>query len=348
MCCLEKHPCKSRNLQPIHQHLQHKDAFIYWISWGYLLTVASLWIAVFWGDDDWWLTTMILFGPRWFALLPLVVLMPLAVWKNRRVLLPLLLAALIVLGPFMGLQVHLPLSAPTKLPRLRVLTCNVDGNHSKQELLSAMIANSNSDIIAFQESPDRLKKLLPPSWYLLRKGEFMIFSRYPLKENDSVRQHQNMLVSTVRTPMGDVTFCTVHLPSTRYGLTDILDNRTILNPSRKGLLLLQTRARRQASEDVQHTIAACRLPVIVAGDFNLLEESTIYREYWRWYRNAFSSAGFGYGWTQRTKIRKIPNVVRVDHVLLSNDLRAVSCRVGSDVGSDHLPLIADVVYEKIR
>jgi endonuclease/exonuclease/phosphatase (EEP) superfamily protein YafD len=319
---------------------------IRWLSWLYLVVAVLSWATVYFGDDQWWLGTMVLFGPRWLLLLPLAVLVPLAAWQDRRLLVPLLLGALIVLGPFMGLQLHRELAAPDNQPRLRVLTCNIDGKHANVKLLHALIAETDADIVALQEFAGDLKNVVPPSWHLLRKEELVIFSRYPLRKLDAVRSHPNMLASVVRSTMGDITFCTVHLPSTRFGLTNLVDRHTLVRPERNGLLLQQTSERRQAAEEAQQAIAALKLPVIVAGDFNTLVESPIYREFWHGYRNAFSTRGFGYGWTERARIQGIRNVVRIDHVLMSNDLKALSCRVGSDIGSDHLPVIAEIVYDK--
>lgn len=313
------------------------------LSWLYLVAVILSWATAYFGDDQWWLATMVLFGPRWMALLPLAVLVPLAAWQERRLLLPLLLGALIVLGPFMGLQLHRELAAPENQPRLRILTCNIESRYANAKRLAAMIVETDADIVALQESSD-LRNVVPHSWHMLRQGELVIFSRYPLQKQDAVRSHPNMLACVVRSTMGDVTFCTVHLPSTRFGLTNLVDRHTLVRPARNGLLLQQTGQRRQAAEEVQQAIAALKLPVIVAGDFNTLVESTIYREFWRGYRNAFSTRGCGYGWTERARIQGIRNVVRIDHVLMSNELRAVSCRVGNDVGSDHLPLLADITY----
>jgi endonuclease/exonuclease/phosphatase (EEP) superfamily protein YafD len=81
------------------------------------------------------------------------------------------------------------------------------------------------------------------------------------------------------------------------------------------------------------------LPTIVAGDFNLPVESAIYRTHWGDLRNAFSRAGIGTGYTKHTRYWG----VRIDHVLASGDIGTHRSFVGRDVGSDHLPLIADLV-----
>lgn len=291
---------------------------------------------------------MLLFGPRWLVLLPLVFLLPVTALCDRRMLIVLLLAACVVAGPLMGVCINRPQEVSPGQPRLRVLTCNVEGKHLKKTLLAAQIAASDADVVALQECPSDGKQVIPPLWYMLQHGEFLIGSRYPLQKNNTVQSHKYLLAAVIKTPLGDVTFCTVHLPSTRFGLVDLLDRHTVVQPSRAGLLLQQTAARRAAAEQVQQALAAAPLPVVVAGDFNALVEGKIYREFWSGYRNAFSTRGFGYGWTERVLVAGIQNVVRIDHVLVSDTLRAVSCAVGTDVGSDHLPLIADVALDHAR
>jgi endonuclease/exonuclease/phosphatase (EEP) superfamily protein YafD len=90
-------------------------------------------------------------------------------------------------------------------------------------------------------------------------------------------------------------------------------------------------------------IARLTRPVIVAGDFNMPADSDIYRENWQGYANAFSKAGFGYGWTVRGGHRGIVIGARIDHILTDGGMRVLRCETGPDVGSDHLPLIADIV-----
>jgi endonuclease/exonuclease/phosphatase (EEP) superfamily protein YafD len=72
----------------------------------------------------------------------------------------------------------------------------------------------------------------------------------------------------------------------------------------------------------------------------------LFRTVWGGYRNAFSETGFGYGWTQRVSVRGLPIGIRIDHVLTRNGLKPLLCEVGPDMGSDHLPLIADVAVDR--
>ena len=84
--------------------------------------------------------------------------------------------------------------------------------------------------------------------------------------------------------------------------------------------------------------------LIIAGDFNMPTDSAIYRQYWSRYSNAFSTCGFGFGHTKQSVIRGLHYGLRIDHVLTDPFWRCRRCWVGPDLGSDHLPVIADFYW----
>lgn len=308
--------------------------------------------------DRWWLATLLLFGPRWLLSLPLVVLAPLTVWYERRLLIPLMITALLIFGPFMGY--NLPLykvvaSHKQGLPALRILTCNIQTGRVNPQDLDSLVKESSVDIVALQECPKEYKFSLPNGWQSERSGELAVLSRYPLRPVQSMTAlhpphkwpRTVLLHCVISTPGGDINLCTVHLPSPRYGLQGVLSRKTILNPARAGLLRQETDHRLKTSQDVQTAISALSQPIIIAGDFNMPAESSIYHRVWGSYSNAFSQQGMGYGWTERASLRGVDMAVRIDHILAGNGLIPIQCEIGPDVGSDHLPLIADIGRSKI-
>jgi endonuclease/exonuclease/phosphatase (EEP) superfamily protein YafD len=89
------------------------------------------------------------------------------------------------------------------------------------------------------------------------------------------------------------------------------------------------------------------VPLIVAGDFNQPVESTIYRRHWGRFRNAFDESGTGLGWTKREgRLLRI----RIDHILTdrAGGLRPRRSVLGPDLGSDHLPILADIAWPGTR
>ena len=63
--------------------------------------------------------------------------------------------------------------------------------------------------------------------------------------------------------------------------------------------------------------------------------------------DAFSSVGAGFGFTfpAEGRWRRIPapTCVRIDHILHTDAFRSVRCERGPSCGSDHYPLVADLV-----
>ncbi|RII27486.1 MAG: hypothetical protein CXR30_15360 [Geobacter sp.] len=333
-------------------------AWLSWLIWLYLFVTISLVGIMHLAGDRWWLATVLLFGPRWLLSLPLVVLVPLTACYGRRLLLLLMITTLLIFGPFMGYNLPLfKIVAPLKqrVPALRVITCNIQSGNFNPEHLFSLINESAPDVVALQECPKKFKLSLPSGWQLERAGELAVLSRYPLRQVKSMTAlhpphtwpRTVLLHCVISAPGGDIDFCTVHLPSPRYGLQSVLSRKTILNPARAGLLKQETEHRRKTSQDVRSVISALNQPVIIAGDFNMPVESNIYSQVWGAYSNAFSSQGVGYGWTEGASQRGIVMSVRIDHILTGSGLTPSRCQVGPDVGSDHLPLIADIGRTKL-
>ena len=321
-----------------------------WVCSAYLILVLAVWAAVYFAGDRWWLATLILFGPRWLMALPLLVLVPLAFWKNRRQLVTLLAGALIVFGPFMGFCLPLRGVWSDTRPALKVLTCNLQSGAFDGVALSYLILTSGIDLVALQECQQDLSKSVPKDWQVLQAGQLAILSRYPLRSGNSVPSfhppHQwprmTLLHCIVQTPEGEVTFCTVHLPSPRYGLETVLDRATLLSFSRRSLLNEEIVHRQNTSQAIRRAIDSLPLPMIIAGDFNMPADSPVFRQSWGGYANAFSRTGFGYGSTEEAVVGGMKFRVRIDHILTGAGLDSRSCWVGPSIGSDHLPLTAEI------
>ena len=296
--------------------------------------------------------TMLLFGPRWLLLLPLLLLVPLATMCNRRLLIPLVISAFLIVGPLM--RFNLPLgkvgSNYSGAEKLRVLSCNIDGAHCDISHLVSVIKEMSVDIVALQECPEEIKLLLPVGWYMIKDGSFAIISRFPVRKVNTVQITSPkskwpgtfLLHTIVHSPDGDIAVCTIQLPTPRVGLMRILDRYSFVRLSRSGKFYEETDRRRHVALEIRRYIETISMPVIIAGDFNTPVDSTIYRLVWSSFKNAFSEVGLGYGWTQRVSVRGFYYSSRIDHILTGKGLKPLLSEVGPDIGSDHLPLIADI------
>ncbi|NTV50320.1 MAG: hypothetical protein HGB32_11670 [Geobacteraceae bacterium] len=331
--------------------------YLQWVAYSYTALVFSALLFMYVSGDRWWPATMLLFGPRWLLALPLFLLVPLAVYYDRRLLLPLGIAALIIVGPFM--HFNLPLSKVTHsdysgTKKLRVLTCNLDSAKYDTSHLVSVISESSADIVALQECPEEIKLSLPPGWYMITARGLAVLSRFPLRKVNLVQvmppkgewPSTCLLHVNAQTPGGDVAVCSLQLPTPRFGLMQILDRYTFLRPSRSGLCLEETAFRHRAAQEVRRYIDTLSLPKIIAGDFNTPVDSSIYKSVWDDFTNAFSEAGCGYGWSQRVSVRNFSYSVRIDHILTGKRFTPLLSVVGPDIGSDHLPVIADLALVK--
>ena len=81
------------------------------------------------------------------------------------------------------------------------------------------------------------------------------------------------------------------------------------------------------------------VPVLLAGDFNMPADDSVMAGLHSAFRFGFEEAGWGYGYTRPTWLPW----VRIDHILAGPGWEFTHCRVGPDLGSDHLPVFAELV-----
>jgi len=322
--------------------------------WLYLGALVAVWALMYAAGDRWWLATLVLFGPRWVWGLPLAVLVPAVVaWRRWRWLGPLAASALILGGPLMGLCVPWAMLSRSDGPRLRVLSCNVKGHCRGNAVLNALVRQASPDLVALQGCWGEVRVEWPPGWHVERQGEMLIASRFPLYNAQSVLGRHpphrwprvSLLDCVVDWPSGPFRFVSVHLPSPHHGISQVLDRETVIDPSRRDALDDAVAVRRQASEEASNWASGLSEPLVLAGDFNMPVESPIYRNCWARFSNAFSRSGFGFGYTEWPTVGAWRFGIRIDHVLTGRGWRARRSWVGPDVGSDHLPLVCDLMWE---
>jgi vancomycin resistance protein VanJ len=322
-------------------------------AWLYVPIVLAVWFLIRFGGDRWWLATVVLFGARWIYGLPLLLLVPAAAILRRRLLLPLAASAIVVIGPIAGLCLPLGLLFVPAGPALRVLTCNVKGKCAHNEALEKLINTAKPDIVALQGCWADVEIRWPSGWHVCQQEDFIIASRFPLVHDGTDHRWRrpghgpqlDMLHCIVQTPQREIDFCSVHLLSPREGITVVLDRQTVLGPSRGPALAAEIQQRSEESKDAGIWTSRLSQSPIVAGDFNMPTDSSLYRRDWGNYRNAFSDAGLGFGYTEWPRIRGLSWGVRIDHVLMGSGWCCLACWVGADIGSDHLPLVADLAWD---
>ncbi len=315
----------------------------------YTAAIFALWAWMRYEGDRSWAATLFLFGPRWVCALPLVVLVPAACFWHHRMLWLLAIAAMTIAGPIAGFQLHLPSS--TGPVDLRVMTFNVNQSSYRPGDLAELVDQVRPDIVALQETNRPPPPLVwPDGWHTVHRDEMLVASRYPIRLADvlprtTVPGKLAAIRYLVELPSGPLQFFVLHLPTPRYGLEAVLDRKQGLDLSRTPEAKAMLKIRSEESRLVSQWIAGFPGAKLIAGDFNTPVESTIFRRYWSDYRNSFSTAGFGFGFTKVTEAQGWSYGARIDHILYTPPWHCVGAWVADDLGSDHLPLVAEFQLE---
>ena len=314
-------------------------------DWIYLSWVLAVWLLIWFAGDRWWLATMLLFSPRWILLLPLVVLAPLSLLFRRRWLWGLLGITVLVAWPMMDLRITrrglFPLERTPS--SLRVFTLNTHFIALDPVALRSAIAATNPDIIALQEWMGRNRDIVFPdsSWHIVQLDAALVASRYPIQAaGSSIGEINNTSGVTyryvVQLPQQQVTFFSVHLFSPHAVFSGVLHG------SRHGPAWLAYNSRKRLREATELRRGSDD-DTILAGDFNLPRDSTIFRSQLSGFTDAFTVAGLGWGLTYYSHWTE----VRIDHILMGKNWQCDRCWVGPDVGSPHRPVIADLSRSKL-
>lgn len=314
-----------------------------WLYAGLVLAALALLRLV---GERWWPASLLLFCPRWAFLVPLPLLGLAAglarspgIWWTHGAL------AIVVAGPIMGLNLPAGLLRVPG-PRgdglgLRILSLNQHHRPRRIEALIDFIERERIDVLCFQEL-DRLSPLeryLSRGWF--RDGTRGIASRWPIVEELGPREvafNDPPLVRVrIRARSGvEFVVASVHLPTMRYGFSH-MRRRDI-----RGLERV-IEGRREALGNLVDALAETRgMPTLVAGDFNTPAGSSLLEPLKQGFRDGFEQAGWGFGYTWPSRLPGL----RIDQVYASPVWAFRRCWVGPDVGSDHLPIIAELVLPR--
>lgn len=313
------------------------------------LFMSTLTAALFWGlADVWWPATLLLFGPRWVLLVPLGPIIVVAAVRDRALLLPLGAAAWVILGPVMGFHTGWRSYFARADPAhdITLATSNIRADGFLAANLDALMSEWGADVAVFQECGDYDSSLAlgqTDQWYTHADGKLCLVSRYPILDVRSMDRTVlasvggSGLVASYRLEGHDGPFwvTNVHLATPREGFEQIRDGSVSegIGALRQDAILREIEHRR-----AQRFVTNLGGPHIVAGDFNAPDESRRYRAEWSRWTNAFGVAGFGIGGTRLSGWIR----ARIDHILVDEEWSVVDARVGEDIGSDHLPMIATI------
>jgi endonuclease/exonuclease/phosphatase (EEP) superfamily protein YafD len=277
-------------------------------------------------------------------------------WRLAAALSPILIATG-VMDPAWG-------QADNGSGHLRLMTYNVKSYIADEQvggfdLLGMEIAQHDADVIVMQDADEFTKpdSVMPPPMVaalrgrqIVKRSEYMIASRLPLRNCSTPPmpgKHeaypQFYLRCTVQVDGRDIDIVTVHFLSPRSGLNATRHDR--LGGLEEWHINLSARVRQ--SQSLARDLARQPNPVVLAGDLNAPEASPVVRNLLdAGLRDAFSSAGSGYGFTHGHSLRPYLSFLRIDHILVSPDIGVREVFAGGSAGSAHRPVIADLLVKR--
>ncbi len=292
----------------------------------------------------WWVADLFAHF-RFHYLVAVAVIVPIAFVLRARILVlaasaVALLQIVVVAVPTTAKQVH-DVVSPNR--EFRVATVNVLWSNRDQARVERFIEQSGADIVCLQEVGRPWARMIGR----LRKtyshaapaqtgnGDTMVLSRFPITGyRIGQPDPKGFLYVEAAIRVGDrtVKVLCVHPP---YPLSRRL-----------------TRWHRSHFKAYTHAAKSVKGPIIVVGDFNLTPFSPRFRALLQDGRLALVGRGalWPMSWPAKThyRIGKIIPGIPIDHILVNRHFAVRAARRGPYIGSDHYPVIADLVLNNTR
>lgn len=234
-----------------------------------------------------------------------------------------------------------------EVPQVRVLIANIySAQNSNYTEAIALLRREQPDIAVFVEMNqawvkqlEAVRDILPHSFAVANPSVsgVAIYSRIPIKKPSVrffVQETHPSLIGEFAINGQRITLIATHL--------------------RTPIVREKFAARNQQLEEILQYIPLLERPVVVAGDLNTTMWSPYFRQFTSVSGLQDTRRGFGIEPTWPTHIFSfaIPDRLRllfsipIDHCLVSPEIQVLQTRAGSDIGSDHLPLITDLAIAK--
>jgi len=262
---------------------------------------------------------------------------------------------------------------------IRMMTYNVhnfklyggENDESVKEKMLQVIKDQNPDVICFQEfytrfkgnfdTIDTLKKILNTKHFYFvptNKNDYeaiglAIFSRYPIKNKGEIHFDEgyagnmsiyaDLLVKGKLLRIFNVHFQSISFEKQDYEYLDKVKKMdTDLQPSKRILRMLKSAFLKRSSQvDVmKKEMAECKIPYLIAGDFNDTPASYVVTQITDNLNNAFIKKGSGFG---KTYNGKFPNF-QIDYIATSKDLEILNYNIIEAKLSDHFPVRSDLKF----
>jgi endonuclease/exonuclease/phosphatase family metal-dependent hydrolase len=267
---------------------------------------------------------------------------------------------------------------------LEVMTYNVhlfglydkEGSEEKRDEIFDLLKGESPDILCFQEffhsdqrgyftTKDSLLKFLPTKYFHARythakngRNYFGVamFSKYPIINKGFIPFESDVnnfcIYADIKYKGDTIRVYNAHLQSIRfkpedYAFVDENKNKEKLDAGVKRIAWRLKKAFEKREEQVKkvvESVASCKHPVLMCGDFNDPPVSFTYGLLSEHLEDSFKSCGSGIGNTYNGVFPSF----RIDYILHSKDFRADYYRSVNNNLSDHYPVVAGFTLLKNR
>ncbi|HZH51084.1 MAG TPA: endonuclease/exonuclease/phosphatase family protein [Microvirga sp.] len=242
------------------------------------------------------------------------------------------------LTPYLGGGLAAAGAAAGRHEPVRLLTFNLHGRSTDPDALRRLLERENPDIVLLAEVPNETRAVvqawtgLYPHQVLADAGspvDAVLLSRWEIRSRSvdrSVMRYRATLTARLCDPdSGQRCFTLVGLHAEQpFG-----------NGAR--------RQRAQLAGVVRAVKAASTGAVVVMGDLNVTPWSSAFRSLVEEAEltDTAKTRGLSATWRSRSPLFGLP----IDHILVNSGFGVIENRVGEDVGSDHFPVIADLILK---
>lgn len=315
------------------------------LVYGYAAGVLLIWALLLFTVDRHWTGTLVGYGPRviWAGPLPFVAL---AILLARRWALLAPFAATTLVLVFGVLDWSPGLHRSDAGTPVRVVTQNLGAIMPIGDpRFVAWLKASHADVVVVTECwrDDSPKASPDPAYHFATDYTMCVLSKFPILKVEG-RPRKDVWerngageigVFELQGPTGSFWILSVQLETVREGLEAILAKKMGGIPE-----LYEKNEERRWESELATAWARdhAKSPFLVVGDFNLPVESTIFKDHWSQYSDAWSRCGRGLGWTKRTR----KTGARIDHIVFDDAWGCANAEMMPDIGSDHLGLAVDL------
>lgn len=330
------------------------------LSWANLAAVCCVVALLQLVSESWWVGSMVVYLPRFPWAIPAVILLPISLrmaWKFSFVNLA---ALLLIAGPVMNFQTGgwFRPAIDHDAYRLTVVSCNVQSFRPDFPKVINELHRIDPDVVLFQEAFEGHPLLASffEGWNVHSVDEYLIASKLPLKFIDTGYVHSFERVTVawyeVETPQGPVALFNIHQTSPRRSLRKLKPWSFVTGAGVEIVNEETTLREVEALKTRQLTLQKAKgQPAIMAGDFNMPNDSSLFQTHWGDLQDAYARASVGYGYTSPCHVSKSlwpenSPWAQVDHILATHHWQIERCWIGKSDGSDHRLMAAQLRLPK--